>query len=132
MTKNSIGIVVANYYSEYTEKLLNAAKSTLDGTFNYEVFNVPGAWDTVHKINSLVDSFDKFIAIGIICKGDTDHYEYISSSVANGLIDLTIHKDIYIANCILNVHNLDQAKKRCEESTNKGKEAATALIDIFS
>jgi 6,7-dimethyl-8-ribityllumazine synthase len=112
MTKNSIGIVVANYYSEYTEKLLNGAKSTLDGTFNYEVFSVPGAWDTVHKINSLVDSFDKFIAIGIICKGDTDHYEYISSSVANGLIDLTIHKDIYIANCILNVHNLDQAKKK--------------------
>ena len=46
MTKNNIGIVVANYYSDYTEKLLNGAKSTLDGTFNYEVFNVPGAWDT--------------------------------------------------------------------------------------
>ena len=66
MTKNNIGIVVANYYNEYTEKLLNGATSTLDGSFNYEVFSVPGAWDTVYKINSLVDSFDKFIAIGII------------------------------------------------------------------
>jgi len=56
MTKNNIGIVVANYYNEYTEKLLNGATSTLDGSFNYEVFSVPGAWDTVYKINSLVDS----------------------------------------------------------------------------
>ena len=54
MTKNNIGIVVANYYSEYTETLLNGAKSTLDGSFNFEVFNVPGAWDTVYKINSLM------------------------------------------------------------------------------
>ena len=35
MTKNNIGIVVANYYNEYTAKLLNGATSTLDGSFNY-------------------------------------------------------------------------------------------------
>lgn len=132
MTKNKVGIIVAQYYSKYTDKLLNGAKQILDGNFEYDVFTVPGAWDTVYKVNSLIQSYDKFIVIGIICKGDTDHYEYISSSVADGLINLTIHKNIYIANCILNVHNLDQAKKRCEDKNNKGKEAATALKDIFS
>ena len=72
MTKNNIGIVVANYYNEYTEKLLNGATSTLDGSFNYEVFSVPGAGDTVDKINSLVDTCDRFSAIGLICKGETE------------------------------------------------------------
>ena len=132
MTKNKVGIIVAQYYSKYTDKLLNGAKQILDGNFEYDVFAVPGAWDTVYKVNSLIQSYNKFIVIGIICKGDTDHYEYISSSVSDGLINLTIHKNIYIANCILNVHNLDQAKNRCEDKNNKGKEAATALKDIFS
>ena len=47
-------------------------------------------------------------------------------------MDLIVHKNIYVSNSILNVHNLDQAAKRCEDDNNKGKEAATALIDIFS
>ena len=49
-----------------------------------------------------------------------------------GLMDLTINKEVYIANCILNVHNLEQAAKRCEDGNNKGIEAALALKDIFS
>jgi 6,7-dimethyl-8-ribityllumazine synthase len=132
MTKSKVAIVVANYYKDYTEKLLNGSTSVLDGEYDYEVFSVPGAWDTVYKVNSLVDSYDKFIVIGIICKGDTDHYEYISSAVSNGLIDITINKNIYIANCVLNVHSLDQAEKRCTPTNNKGEEAALALKDIFS
>ena len=47
-------------------------------------------------------------------------------------MNLTIHKEVYIANCILNVHNLEQAAKRCKDDNNKGKEAALALKDIFS
>ena len=111
MTKSKVAIVVANYYKDYTERLLKGSTAVLDGEYDYEVFSVPGAWDTVYKVNSLVDSYNKFIVIGIICKGDTDHYEYISSAVANGLIDITINKNIYIANCVLNVHSLDQAEK---------------------
>ena len=47
-------------------------------------------------------------------------------------MDLKINKEVYIANCILNVHNLEQAAKRCEDGNNKGIEAALALKDIFS
>ena len=132
MTKNKVAIVVAEYYAEYTELLLSGAKEGLKDSFEFDVFAVPGSWDIVFKVNSLIDSYDKFITIGIICKGDTDHYEYISSAVANGLMDLIVHKNVYVANSILNVHNLEQAAKRCEDDNNKGKEAATALIDIFS
>ena len=55
----------------------------------------------------------------------------MSSSVANGLINLTINKDIYIANCILNVHNISQANDRSSKSNNKGSEAAKAINLLF-
>ena len=132
MTKNKVALIVANFDQEYTNKLLQGATTELDGSFDYDVFTVPGAWDTVYKVNSLINSYDKFIVIGIICKGDTDHYEYISSGVSNGLIKISIDKNVYIANCILNVHTLEQAKNRCGGGNNKGKEAATALKHIFS
>ena len=132
MTKNKVALIVANFYQEYTNKLLQGATTELDESFDYDVFTVPGAWDTIYKVNSLINSYDKFIVIGIICKGDTDHYEYISSGVSNGLIKISIDKNVYIANCILNVHTLEQAKNRCADGNNKGKEAATALKHIFS
>ena len=49
----------------------------------------------------------------------------------DGLINLTIHNNIYIANCVLNVLNIDQAKARISENNNKGSEAASALNNLF-
>ena len=132
--KNKVAIVSSKYYENIAEGLIKGATDKLNPSFDVEVFLVDGAWELIYKINELSknNSFNKFIAIGVIVKGDTDHYEYISSAVANGLMDLTINKEVYIANCILNVHNLEQAAKRCEDGNNKGIEAALALKDIFS
>ena len=131
--KNKVALVCSNYYENITEELINGAKDKLDPSFDVEVFLVDGAWELIYKINQLSknNSFDKFIAIGVIVKGDTDHYEYISKSVADGLINLTIHNNIYIANCVLNVLNLKQANERISDNKNKGSEAATALNNLF-
>ena len=131
--KNKVALVCSNYYENITEELINGAKDKLDPSFDVEVFLVDGAWELIYKINQLSknNSFDKFIAIGVIVKGDTDHYEYISKSVADGLINLTIHNSIYIANCVLNVLNLQQANERISDSKNKGSEAASALNNLF-
>ena len=131
--KNKVALVCSNYYENITEELINGAKDKLDPSFDVEVFLVDGAWELIYKINQLSknNSFDKFIAIGVIVKGDTDHYEYISKSVADGLINLTIHNNIYIANCVLNVLNLEQANERISDNKNKGSEAASALNNLF-
>ena len=68
-------------------------------------------------------------AIGVVIKGETDHYEYISSAVSNGLITLSLNKDVYISNCILNVKNYNQAVER---SKTKGVEAIEALLNILN
>ena len=130
---NKVGIVVANYYPEITSGLLSGVQKTLDKKFSNEIYEVSGAWEIVYKINNLieVEKINKFIAIGVICKGDTDHYEYISSSVSSGLMNTIITKNVYIANCVLNVLNLTQAEERAGNSNNKGSEAALSLNKLF-
>ena len=130
---SKVAIVAANYYEDITNGLIDGVKSKLDQSFEPNVYKVDGAWELIYKINQLstTDNIDKFVAIGVIVKGDTDHYEYISNGVVDGLINLTIHNNIYIANCVLNVLNLDQAKARILENNNKGSEAASALNNLF-
>ena len=131
--KNKVAIVAANYYENITNDLVDGVKNNLNESFNTSTYFVDGAWEIIYKINdlSLNESIDKFVAIGVIIKGDTDHYEYISKGVVDGLINLTIKNNIYIANCVLNVLNMDQAIARTKGAKNKGIEAASALNNLF-
>ena len=131
--KNKVAIVAANYYENITNDLVDGVKNNLNESFDTSTYFVDGAWEIIYKINELSenDSIDKFVAIGVIIKGDTDHYEYISKGVVDGLINLTIKNNIYIANCVLNVLSMDQAIARTKGAKNKGIEAASALNNLF-
>ena len=131
---NDVAIVYSDYYKDISDGLIKGIEANLDPKFSIHKFNVKGSWEIIYKINELIDSqnFVKFIAVGVICKGDTDHYEFISQGVINGMINTTVNKNVYISNCVLNVHNLDQAKLRITDQNNKGKESAEALNNLFS
>tara|TARA_B100000579_G_scaffold210140_1_gene171655 strand:+ start:431 stop:823 length:393 start_codon:yes stop_codon:yes gene_type:complete len=129
---NKVALVYSDYYSDITNNLIAGVKNTINESFVLSLYKVPGSWDIVYKTNTLSNEYKIFIAAGVICKGETDHYEYISTAVANGLINLTINKEIYIANCILNVHNLNQANDRSSNANNKGSEAAKAINLLFT
>ena len=131
--KNNVAIVVSDYYEDISNGLIDGFTNSLDPKFTIDTHNVTGAWEIVHKINSLADKYDKFVAIGAIIKGGTDHYEYISQGVIDGLIKLTIDKNIYIANCVLNVHDINDAYDRSkEDENNKGSQAAFAINNLFT
>jgi len=131
--KNNIAIVVSDYYEDISNGLVDGFTNSLDTKFTIDTHNVTGAWEIIHKINSLTDKYDKFVAIGTIIKGDTDHYEYISQGVIDGLIKLTINKNIYIANCVLNVHDVNDAYDRSkDDDNNKGSQAAFAINNLFT
>ena len=131
--KNKVAIVAANYYENIINDLVDGVKNNLNESFDTSTYFVDGAWEIIYKINDLSEneSIDKFVAIGVIIKGDTDHYEYISKGVVDGLINLTIKNNIYIANCVLNVLSMDQAIARTKGAKNKGIEAASALNNLF-
>ena len=119
LMKSNVAIVVSDYYEDISSGLVDGFTNSLDPKFTIDTHNVTGAWEIIHKINSLTDKYDKFVAIGAIIKGGTDHYEYISQGVIDGLIKLTIEKNIYIANCVLNVHDVNDAYDRSKKDANK-------------
>ena len=131
--KSKVAIVASNYYENITSDLVDGVKNNLNNSFDTSTYFVDGAWEIIYKINDLSvnESVDKFVAIGVIIKGDTDHYDYISKGVVDGLVNLTIKNNIYIANCVLNVLNMDQAIARTKGPKNKGIEAASALNNLF-
>ena len=131
--KSNVAIVVSDYYEDISSGLVDGFTNSLDPKFTIDTHNVTGAWEIIHKINSLTDKYDKFVAIGAIIKGGTDHYEYISQGVIDGLIKLTIDKNIYIANCVLNVHDVNDAYERSKnDDNNKGSQAAFAINNLFT
>ena len=131
--KSNVAIVVSDYYEDISNGLVDGFTNSLDPKFTIDTHNVTGAWEIIHKINSLTDKYDKFVAIGAIIKGGTDHYEYISQGVIDGLIKLTIEKNIYIANCVLNVHDVNDAYDRSKkDNNNKGSQAAFAINNLFT
>lgn len=126
-----VKIVVSAYYEDIINTLEKSiTKELSNNNINYEISKVAGVWEIPYEINRLTklskDNID-FIAVGVVVKGETDHYEYISSSVANALMNLTVNNNIYIANCILNLTDISQANKR---SSTKGLEAVNALISV--
>ena len=107
-----IGIVAAKFNEFITDKLVKGAEEALsengvegsDVTIAY----VPGSFEIPVVASKMAHSgdYDAVICLGAVIKGDTDHYEYISKGVVDGLINLTIKNNIYIANCVLNVLNI--------------------------
>ena len=131
--KNNVAIIVSDYYEDISNGLVDGFTNSLDSKFTIDTYKVTGAWEIIHKINTLTDKYDKFIAIGAIVKGGTDHYEYISQGVIDGLIKLMIDKNIYIANCVLNVHDIKDAYERSKAGdNNKGSQAASAINNLFT
>jgi len=129
--KNKIAIVHSDYYQDISKSLVDGFMKSIDTSFNCNNYNVEGSWELVYKINSLIGEYDKFVAIGVIVKGETDHYEYLSSAISNALLSMTTSNNVYISNCVLNVQNLQQAENRATEGKNKGSESANAINNLF-
>jgi len=131
--KNKIAVVISDYYKDIASGLTDGFNSEINKNFDVSFYYVIGAWEILYKINSLTKHYDKFVAVGAIVKGETDHYEYISSGVTTGLVNLTIQKDVYISNCVLNVHTIEDAANRSKNNNkNKGLESAKAINNLFS
>ena len=67
--KSNVAIVVSDYYEDISSGLVDGFTNSLDPKFTIDTHNVTGAWEIIHKINSLTDKYDKFVAIGAIIKG---------------------------------------------------------------
>ena len=101
---------------------------------NISVNWVPGSFELIYGCKHMLKkNFNVIIAIGCVIKGDTDHYEYICSSISNGIMQLNIESDIPVIFCVLTDQNKTQSTERSGgKHGNKGTEAAIAAIKMAS
>ena len=135
--KLSVSIVVADYYKDISDSLINAAVEHLQNNkINYEIFKVPGVYEIPQFINWKLSKkkINLFIALGCVIKGDTYHFEVISDAVGQSLLDISSsNSKTIISNGIINAYSESQAKKRSKSDSkkNKGYEAASAMVRMI-
>ena len=89
--KKKILIVIANYYADISIGLLNSAKKVLPKSFTIKIIKVPGVFEIPVTISKNLKKFDAFIALGCVIKGQTPHFDFISMSSTNAIMDLAVN-----------------------------------------
>lgn len=131
----SILLVVAPYYEDITDLLLEGARSKLDSrSIRTEVLEVPGALEIppAIKLASEQNIYDGYVALGCVIRGETIHFEIVAGESARGITDLGL-EGLCIGNGILTVETLDQAVVRANpKEGNKGGEAVEAALRLIA
>ena len=120
-------IVLADYYDDISSLLVKSAKNRLN-KFSLKIIRVPGVFEIPVTISKNIKKYDAFIALGCVIKGETPHFEFISSASTQAIMSLSINNKKPVGNGIITCLNMKQAKARAK----KGKEAAKAVISVLS
>ena len=129
-----ICIIIANYYPEISKKLIFGASKVLNDNDlnNFKKIFAPGIFEIPVIIAKKINSFDAFIALGCVIKGETPHFEFISRATINSISHLSVIHKKPIGNGIITCLNKKQALKRSDpKKKNKGGEAAKAILSVL-
>jgi 6,7-dimethyl-8-ribityllumazine synthase len=128
-------IVEARFYPELSDGLLAGARTALIAAgHEIEVLSVPGALEIPGVIALAAGSgrYDAFVALGIVIRGETFHFEIVAGESARGLMDLTLRGHA-IGNGILTVETEEQARARADPKVgDKGGAAARAALALLA
>lgn len=131
-----LGVVAATWNADVTDRLVRGAtqKAEALGVDEVTVVRVPGALELPLAAKQMAQSgYDAVVAIGVVVKGDTDHYEIVVRESTRGLTLVALETGVPVLNAILAVHEFGDALDRAGEgSDNKGHEAATAAVEMVA
>lgn len=133
-----IGIVVSEWNDFVTYNLRDGALETLkmEGVKeeNIQIFKVPGAFELNYASMQLCKErkFDAVIAIGCVIRGETPHFDYVCSAVAQGIKDCNVLTDVPTIFCVLTDDTKEQSIARSGGNLgNKGIEAAVTALQMI-
>jgi 6,7-dimethyl-8-ribityllumazine synthase len=128
-------IVEARFYAHLNDLLLAGARAVLEEAgHEHETITVPGALEIPGAIALAAESgrYDAFVALGVVIRGETFHFEIVAGESARGLMALTLD-GVTIGNGILTVENEAQALARARpDDKDKGGEAAKAALAMLA
>jgi 6,7-dimethyl-8-ribityllumazine synthase len=127
-------IVEARFYAHLNDLLLAGARAAIEQAgHSHETITVPGALEIPGAIALAIDSgrWDGFVALGVVIRGETYHFEIVSGESARGIMALTMD-GAAIGNGILTVENEAQALARARpDDKDKGGDAARAALAMI-
>lgn len=133
--KLKIAIILPRFNDELGQTLLLNTQNELKefGVKNVQIYRVPGTLElpfAALKI-SLSKKFHAIIALGIVIRGGTKHFDLVVETAYQGLMEVTLDEDTPIIFGVLAVENEKQAIERVEKTKmNKGKEFAQAAVEM--
>ena len=129
-------IAEARFYAHLNDMLLAGARAAIEAAgHRHETVTVPGALELPGAIALAAETgnYDAYVALGVVIRGETYHFEIVAGESARGLMALTID-GLAVGNGILTVENERQAIERADpKHANKGggaAEAALALMEL--
>ena len=134
-----VAIIVSRFNEPVTSRLLQGAEECLQkyggSKNNCPVYFCPGAFELPQVANALASrkSLDAIICLGAVIRGETPHFEYVSSEAARGIQDVALKHAIPVVFGVLTTNDEAQALERAGGKLgNKGWDAALAAIEMAS
>ncbi len=132
-------IVASRFNGRLVEELVRGAVDALVrhgvATTDVRIARVPGAWEIPLALDRLAASgdFDGLIAVGLVIRGETPHFDFVCSRAAQGIGAVSDRTGVPVGFGILTCDTTDQARERCGgKAGNKGWEAAMATLEMVS
>jgi 6,7-dimethyl-8-ribityllumazine synthase len=133
-----VALCVGRFYAELADKLEQGARSGLleGGVDQVERFDVPGCFELplVAKYAAESGRFDAVVCLGAVIRGETDHYEYVCASAAEGISRVQLETGIPCGFGVLTVNTMEQALERVTggDKRDSGRHAAEAVLSALA
>ena len=129
----SVAVVAASWHTEVMDGLLAGAQRALDahGVTDAEIVRVPGTFELPVVADALAEEHDAVVALGVVIRGGTPHFEYVCSAATDGLTRVALDHGIPIGFGVLTCDTDEQALDRAGlegSSEDKGWEATAAAL----
>ena len=132
-------IVVSRWNHELTSKLADGARQALSeagvSDAAIKTFQVPGAFELPVTCQKAAETgeFDAVIALGIVIRGDTPHFDYVAGQAAAGILQASMQTGIPVMFGVITADTMQQALDRTRErADNKGYEAARSALEMVT
>jgi 6,7-dimethyl-8-ribityllumazine synthase len=128
-----LGIVATQWHPEITDTLLDRAVGAAGecGVGAPTVVRVPGVVEIPVVAQELARGHDAVVALGVVVRGGTPHFEYVCDSVTAGLTRVALEESVPVGNGVLTCDTVEQALDRCgkpDSREDKGWEATVAAL----
>jgi 6,7-dimethyl-8-ribityllumazine synthase len=130
-------IVVSRWNDVYTSRLAAGAKDALQQAgadeSSIEIFEVPGAFELPLACLKAAESgdFDAVIALGVVIRGDTPHFDYVAGQAAAGIMNASLQSGVPVMFGVITADTTEQVEARSGDGEdNKGFEAAVSAIEM--